>query len=805
MLFPITFMKAGFSNDEFGHIGSFRRQMYIHPEHSDKIPSSILVQFDQTEYRVFLSDDTMTCYSCKQTGHTSNHCKNATENKADSIHFDNPNIALAKNVTVLNSQITQNTDSIPIDTDINIEKNPDEIMTNRLNSQEPAVQGKRPAPSTSSNNSHDNTFTLTPSDTTPSSTETINIRTNIGTLATKLKESAKVSQPLPKKPKRSNSIEQIIVKLDEALLPAKIAFENIPNLKIDFNQLKYIIENTLTSNNPSVVLTPFNISSMEMIEIIDTVRPKIKSLYIDNIIKQLPKPFVLLGDFNSHSAFWGSEITDARDKSLEKILDNDTIALLNNGEPTRLNPSNGRLSTIDLSFSSVSIAQRISWSVLHEIYESDHLPIIMSLLSTKTLSPASTHRWKLKNADWAFFSTLVDTFMQDNTQSVTSTIEDDTTFISESIIRAAEVAIGKTSNSFKNNRVPWWNDEIRDSIKQKNKALKTFQISKNISDLIKLKQLRAKTRYLVKRSKTDSWKTFSSSLGPKADPSLIWRRVRSLRSHSKNHRIFLMKGTDLCTDPNEIPNLLGDHFYHNTADENYNKTFFENNVQMRNQHFSSKINPDLNEQTQLNSPIQLADMIRVLSKCTSIAPGPDGIPYKFIHNLPMSALNAIITVFNKIWSSGLIPKSWNHSIIIPILKPEKNKFEIKSYRPISLLNTMAKILEKIIDARLRRFLEKNGILDPRQNGFRSHRSTTNTLHDIQEEIHLTLEAKQIMGIIALDISKAYDTTWRPRILKILSNIICNGNLFNFVKSFLTDRQSRINEISGPGLIYFWGP
>lgn len=118
MLSPIMFLKAGFSNDEFGHIGSFKRQMYIHPEHSGKIPSSILVHFEQTEYRIFLSDDTLTCYSCKQTSHTSNHCKNATENKADSIHFNNPNIALVKN------------------------------------DKDPSVQEKRPAPLTSSISSH---------------------------------------------------------------------------------------------------------------------------------------------------------------------------------------------------------------------------------------------------------------------------------------------------------------------------------------------------------------------------------------------------------------------------------------------------------------------------------------------------------------------------------------------------------------------------------------------------------------------------------------------------------------------------
>lgn len=138
--------------------------------------------------------------------------------------------------------------------------------------------------------------------------------------------------------------------------------------------------------------------------------------------------------------------------------------------------------------------------------------------------------------------------------------------------------------------------------------------------------------------------------------------------------------------------------------------------------FISTINPFSNEQLILNSPIQLIEMKRALSKCTSLAPGPDNIPYSFIHNLPNSVLDKIIKVFNKIWSTGSTPQNWKHSIIIPILKPGKNKFEINSYRPISLLNTMIKILEKIIDTRLRWFLEKNGFLDPRQNGFRRHRS-----------------------------------------------------------------------------------
>eukprot|EP00102_Acyrthosiphon_pisum_P018398 XP_008190141.1 PREDICTED: uncharacterized protein LOC100572585 [Acyrthosiphon pisum] len=97
----------------------------------------------------------------------------------------------------------------------------------------------------------------------------------------------KPTQPLTKKPKRSNSIEQIILKLDESLAAAKLDFEKMPNLKIDFNQLKYIIENTLSIQDPSSVLKEFNISWMEIIENLDTIRPKVKNLSIKNRLSRL--------------------------------------------------------------------------------------------------------------------------------------------------------------------------------------------------------------------------------------------------------------------------------------------------------------------------------------------------------------------------------------------------------------------------------------------------------------------------------------------------------------------------------------
>lgn len=81
MLTPITFLKAGFTTEDLSHIISFRKQTYVKYEDVPKLPNSLVINFDNTEFRIFLTDDTLTCYLCKRTGHTSANCKNiATQN-----------------------------------------------------------------------------------------------------------------------------------------------------------------------------------------------------------------------------------------------------------------------------------------------------------------------------------------------------------------------------------------------------------------------------------------------------------------------------------------------------------------------------------------------------------------------------------------------------------------------------------------------------------------------------------------------------------------------------------------------------
>ena len=76
--------------------------------------------------------------------------------------------------------------------------------------------------------------------------------------------------------------------------------------------------------------------------------------------------------------------------------------------------------------------------------------------------------------------------------------------------------------------------------------------------------------------------------------------------------------------------------------------------------------------------------------------GPDDINIRHLKHLGPRALDILTKLFNMSLNSNIIPQIWKKAKIIPILKPNKDPHKGQSYRPISLLSPIAKLLEKII-------------------------------------------------------------------------------------------------------------
>jgi len=71
----INHLKAGINLEDYEHILSFRRQVFIKHEDTTKLPGSLILNHNQSQFRIFFTNDTITCYTCKTTGHTAKTCK----------------------------------------------------------------------------------------------------------------------------------------------------------------------------------------------------------------------------------------------------------------------------------------------------------------------------------------------------------------------------------------------------------------------------------------------------------------------------------------------------------------------------------------------------------------------------------------------------------------------------------------------------------------------------------------------------------------------------------------------------------
>ena len=187
----------------------------------------------------------------------------------------------------------------------------------------------------------------------------------------------------------------------------------------------------------------------------------------------------------------------------------------------------------------------------------------------------------------------------------------------------------------------------------------------------------------------------------------------------------------------------------------------------------------------------MAELQKAISRTGNSSPGPDGIPYIVLRNLPLPTLRVLLALYNRIWSDGTFPSIWHDAHVICIPKPNKDSSNPLNYRPISLTNCLCKILERIVCNRLTFHLENNGLLHDMQSGFRCGRSTTDHLVTLETFIREALVAKQHTLSVFFDVEAAYDRCWKYGALRDLHRLGIRGRLPIFIANFLHDRIFKV--------------
>ena len=128
-------------------------------------------------------------------------------------------------------------------------------------------------------------------------------------------------------------------------------------------------------------------------------------------------------------------------------------------------------------------------------------------------------------------------------------------------------------------------------------------------------------------------------------------------------------------------------------------------------------------------------------------------------------LKVILHLLNAILRMEQWPKPLKQAKVIMILKPGENPTDVTSYRPISLLPIISKILEKLLLSRLSNDMPPQTWIPSHQFGFRKEHSTIHQCHRLTDTIFKAFEDRKYCSAVFLNISQAFDKVWHPGLLQ----------------------------------------
>ena len=172
------------------------------------------------------------------------------------------------------------------------------------------------------------------------------------------------------------------------------------------------------------------------------------------------------------------------------------------------------------------------------------------------------------------------------------------------------------------------------------------------------------------------------------------------------------------------------------------------------------------------------------------ASGPDNITNRMLKMSSNTMAPILTKLFNKIIDSGQFPEIWKSGIVTVLYKQDK-KENPNNYRPITLLNTISKLFEKIIHNSILNHLLENNFIYKNQSGFLPGHSTSDQLLSIVSFLQDNLNARRDVRAVFLDITAAFDCIPHNLLLHKIKSYGVRGNILDIVRSYLYNRKIRV--------------
>ena len=416
---------------------------------------------------------------------------------------------------------------------------------------------------------------------------------------------------------------------------------------------------------------------------------------------------------------------------------------------------------------------------------SDHFPVFCFLnhsreqqkhktVTSRKINEQNLEKFKIKLTEESWNETLTSTDAQGSFNSFNSKFNK----IFEETFPLKEQRFNK--NIHKNEK--WFTNGLLTSRMQKGRLYAMYVQNPSVVTINIFKTYRNLYNKLLRECKK---RYFEAELKKHAkNATQIWKIIREVtkKSKFKHSSIASVKCNGIETsDPQEIANIFNTHFT-SAAGKIADKIPPSN--RSPDEHckdhdcvFYSASNPV--------TPLEVFNTTKQLQDKKSC--DMNGISSYLIKNVLNCIIEPVSHVFNLSVSSGVVPDQLKIAKISPIHKSGDTS-DADNYRPISLLCTFSKILEKLIANRLVEYLDTNEIITKFQFGFRKSHNTAHPMVHLLNKISESLNQKKFSAVIFCDLKKAFDTCDHQILLKKLSKIGIKNLELKWFESYLSNRK-----------------
>ena len=504
---------------------------------------------------------------------------------------------------------------------------------------------------------------------------------------------------------------------------------------------------------------------------------------LEKLIDQLPKPYMILGDFNAKNTLWFDEEVDGRGTIIENVLIKKDCYFLDQDHDTYFNSREGQRTSshIDLSLCSLELLQDFEWGVYNDLMGSDHFPIW--LRSGRQSRPQRYPKWIMQKADWNKFQEEAKPRMDINEFD---SANEANTYVTGLFIDAAKQSIPKTSGRGGSYSAIWFDEECYEAKRKRQEAFNNWRYG--IGPRGAWKKECAIAHKVFRKVKRRSWKDFIQGIN-EDELGDLWRRFMLISNAYTDKGVLALKvGGRVIDDRGEMAEAIADKIEEVSSEASCSPEF----LSYRHRAERKKIKFSLSQDEPYNVPIRRVELDAALSALKkNSCPGPDDIHNQMLKNLPEEAKDMLLDFLNKVFLEGDFPEDWRLAHVIPLLKEGKDPLDPGSYRPISLTSCLCKLLEKIMDIRFMWFLAQQQVIDPVQCGGLKGKGTIDCLVALENEIHEAFLKNRLLVSLFIDLEKAYQTAWQYLVLKELHEAGLRGNLGRFISEFMRDRKFQV--------------